>query len=121
RGGRRAIRRHRRRRLGVTRHQSPPGRGAGAGRRARARAQRGGLMPLWRRRREGPEIDPTQVAEEPETVAVEAELVEPEPGVVESGPEAAELLRAAEPPPGQEPDATPAYAPFDPTAFLAVA
>jgi fused signal recognition particle receptor len=73
-------------------------------------------MPLWRRRREGLEADPAPIAEEPE--------------VAETGPDAAEPQLTepplsepptAESPPAQEPDPTPAYAPFDPTAFLAVA
>ena len=52
RGGRRAVRRDRRRRLGVAGDQPAARRGPGAGGRARPRVQRGRLMPFWRRRRE---------------------------------------------------------------------
>jgi fused signal recognition particle receptor len=96
-------------------------------------------MPLWRRRREEPEAEPTPIAEEPEPIAVEPEpiavepeLVEPEPDVVQPRPEAAgpepgvvepglaePAERSAGTPP--QPAPPPAYAPFDPTAFLAVA
>ena len=88
-------------------------------------------MAFWRRRREEPKEAEPIVPVEPEAPTVpeapaEPEVpVEPEP-VAESMPQAP----IEDPPPSAEPEravvdepaaAAPAYAPFDPTAFLAVA
>ena len=125
RGGRRAVRRDRRRRLGVAGHQPSARRGAGAGAERRGELERGGLMPFWRRRREEPKPEP-------------GPSVPSRPGRVEptrrqpAGPGAREpssqldsrrSARAEPPPPRSRAGArpAPAYAPFDPTAFLAVA
>jgi fused signal recognition particle receptor len=85
-------------------------------------------MPLWRGRREGPDSEPAPIANEAESAVSEPEPVEPEPQAVEPEPQAVEPEPAppTEPAPRgsasvQEADAPPAYAPFDPTAFLAVA
>ncbi len=85
-------------------------------------------MPLWRRRREEPQAEPTPSADEPEQLDVgtvtepEAPLAAPIPPVEAASPAAdappAEPQPVSPPP---EPDRTPAYAPFDPTTFLAVA
>ena len=100
-------------------------------------------MPFWRRRREEEPL-PAEMPAEPEAIPTEPVPAEapPPPEPVEAAPPA-----AAEPPPAAapaepeeagpadpdaglpaepeattaEPEAAPAYAPFDPTAFLAVA
>jgi fused signal recognition particle receptor len=89
-------------------------------------------MPFWRR---GREVQAEQEAVEPETPAAEPEVeIEPAPAAQEPLTEAAQepLTEAAQdaltvapvteaPPPDVAEPAAPAYAPFDPTAFLAVA
>ena len=79
-------------------------------------------MPFWRRKREDePPADvPAPVAPVDEAAVESESVVEPEP-VVEAAP-AVESEPEPEPPAIQpEAPAEPAYAPFDPTAFLAVA
>jgi fused signal recognition particle receptor len=80
-------------------------------------------MPFWRRRREdeaAPETAPGPAT--PEPAPPEAAEAQPEPASPEPEPEPP--AAAPEPesePPISEPEPEPAYAPFDPTAFLAVA
>jgi fused signal recognition particle receptor len=83
-------------------------------------------MPLWRRRREEPEAERSPIADEPEPETVDPGMVGPEPDAVEPEPASPAEPPPVEPPPVepaplQTPDPPPAYAPFDPTAFLAVA
>jgi fused signal recognition particle receptor len=81
-------------------------------------------MPFWRR---GRDVQAEQEAVEPGTPAAEPQLeIEPAPAAREPLTEAdqdplAEAPVTEAPPPDVAEPAAPAYAPFDPTAFLAVA
>jgi fused signal recognition particle receptor len=68
-------------------------------------------MPFWRRGRD--------VQAEQEAAVPEAPAAEPQPEIGQAPP--ADAPQVEEPPPDVAEPAAPAYAPFDPTAFLAVA